>query len=982
MIPNRRSERKRWAVVLLSTVLALTALAVSSRTQAQNDAGPGSVVATVGSRRITRAEYEQAARQALTDHERARGVKPSTEIAKLIRRQALERLIRTELLIAEGLRRGISVTEAEIDAEFRTHPFFNQGGGFSPERFQRVKAANSQEYRNTVAQIRGEIAGRKLAQRVEREQAPDAAALRAAVERNLSRATLEYLALRVSEFDGGYPEPTEAEVLEYYRTHQKDLVRGERAELSVIQVGDVASDRSRVTADSLLAALGRGTTFEGVSSANGGVRSKVIVSPNDFPAWWPVTPAAKAAVFGSHPAPGTILPQVHPGRDGWLIVRIDKFSPAGVTPLRDVAREIRRVLREQHAMRTSEPELRALYENRKSMLRTTAYRVRYAVFDTSAIAPANPSAADLEQYYRRHLADFSAYDAVTAKIRSRALAEVREDVRARWRRDERIERSRLIAARLEQAWRAGRRDRGVESQATLLRDAGPLPLGAPADTGYFGSVVRDSLAARGGALGTGVAALPRGTLVFHVHQVVRDFVPSFQEYLPILRTEQETQRAADEEAGARARYDRDPERYSGGKALYYTELNIPYREPMNVPLTRQEVERHHLENLDRYSAPEQLRARHILVSPEAAGQAADEAARLKAQGLLQRLRAGEDFAELARRYSDDEPTRGKGGDLGFFGRGVMLDAFEHTAFALKVGDTSDLVRTEAGWHIIRVIDQLPLVAEPLKYVYVNVGWDAASRKSERLALGTAESLLAVSHTPAQLRAFAKRMKYDLLQREVPFNEIENMTQELQPTLRTLAAMEPGEIVRRPRPLKGFGVLIAWLDSIGTSRKSDWPTARDRVIAEYRRVRAIESLYAKRNELDSLAHAGFSLDSIAALWGGFERITDVAPGKGIVGLGGAERVDSLVFGGKLAPALSNGQLSDWVELTRGIARVRLVERLRPGIDAVSARTENHRRLETERALQKYFLRLSQTHTVRILDPELREITLPPLPESAP
>ena len=64
MIPNRRSDRKRGAVVLLSTALALAALAVSSRTQAQNDAGPGGVVATVGSRRITRAEYEQAARQA------------------------------------------------------------------------------------------------------------------------------------------------------------------------------------------------------------------------------------------------------------------------------------------------------------------------------------------------------------------------------------------------------------------------------------------------------------------------------------------------------------------------------------------------------------------------------------------------------------------------------------------------------------------------------------------------------------------------------------------------------------------------------------------------------------------------------------------------------------------------------------------------------------------------------------------------------
>jgi hypothetical protein len=969
-------------VVVLSLVLALGAWAASAQSPAENSAEPGSVVATVGNRRVTRAAYENAARRALADYIRLRGSEPGPDLEKLIRRQTLERLMRTELLAAEALRRGIPVTEAEIDAEFRTHPFFNKSGTFSPERFQRVKAANSPEYRSTVDQIRGEIAGRKLAERVEREQTPDAAALRAEVERSLSRATLEYLALRVSEFDGSYPEPTEAEVLDYYRTHEKDLARSERAELTVIQVGDASSDRSRATADSLLAQLRQGMTFEGVSAALGGRRSKVQVSPSEFPSWWPATPAAKAALFGTRHTAGTVLPQVFPGRDGWLIARVDAFYPAGVAPLRDVSREIRRMLREEHARRSREYEMRVLYEGRKSMLRTTAYRVRYAVFDTTTLGPANPSGSDIEAYYRRHLADFSAYDPATAKIRTRTLAEVRDDVKARWRRDERVERSRITAARLEQAWRGGRRDRALESQAVLLRDRGPMPLGVPADTSYFGSIMGDSLTARGGALGTGVAILPRGTLVFHVHQMIRDFVPSFEEYLPALSNEQNAKRAEQEEAGARARYDRDPQRYAGGKALYYTELVVPYLAAIDVRLTRREVERYHVDHIDRYSASEQVRARHILVSPDTIGPAADEAARRKAQDLLQRLRGGEDFAELARRYSDDPPTRAKGGDLGFFGRGVMLDAFERAAFALKVGETSEPVRTEAGWHIIRVIDQLPLVAEPLSHVYANVGSDAASEKAERMAMASADSLLAIVHTPARLRAIAKRKNYELLRREVAFNEFETITPSLRPLLRTLSAMEPGQVVGSGRPVKGLGVLIAWLDSIAPARNADWPSVRTRVIDEYRHARAIETLYAKRAELDSLAAVGFGLDSIAALWGGFERITDAAPGKGIVGLGGAERVDSLVFGGARSAGLAVGQTSDWVELTRGIARIRLAERVPPGLDAVAARTESQRRLKLERGLQGYFARLSQTHTVRILDPELREIPLPPLPDSAP
>ncbi len=677
-----------------------------------------------------------------------------------------------------------------------------------------------------------------------------------------------------------------------------------------------------------------------------------------------------------------MLPQAFPGRDGWLIVRVDASYPAGVTPLREVSREIRRLLREQRATVSQDRDLRAVYETRKSMLRTTAYRVRYAVFDTSTIASSEPGGADLERYYRQHLADFSAYDAATAKIRTRTLPEVRDEVKSRWRVVQRVERARSAAARRAQAWRAGRRDRALESQAAVLRDAGPSPLGGPVDNGTFGRVVGDSLTARAGALGTGVAMLENGPLVFHVHQAIRDYIPSFEEYLPVLSGEQDIRRAEQEETEARARYDREPQRYAGGKALYYTELLIPYTEPIKIPLTRREVERYHFEHLDRYSAAEQVRARHILVSPEAPGAAADEAARKMAEELLRRLRAGEDFAELARRHSDDPPTQSKGGDLGFFGRGVMLDAFERAAFDLKVGETSEPVRTESGWHLIRLIDRLPLVAEPLVHVYPNVGFDAAAEKSERIAMASAESLLAVARTPAQLRAIAKRRQYDLLPREVAFNEFDIMAKELQPLLKTLSTTEPGQVVRRGRPVRGLGVLIAWLDSIAPARMTDWPSVRQRVIVEYRHARAIDALYAKRAELDSLAGAGLGLDSLAALWGGFERVTDVAPGKGIVGLGGAERVDSLVFGGAHPPGLAVGETSSWVELTRGIARVRLVERKRPGGDTVAQRIESQRRLKLERGLQSYFAQLSQTHNVRIIDPAMRDISLPTVPESAP
>jgi len=90
---------------------------------------------------------------------------------------------------------------------------------------------------------------------------------------------------------------------------------------------------------------------------------------------------------------------------------------------------------------------------------------------------------------------------------------------------------------------------------------------------------------------------------------------------------------------------------------------------------------------------QQVRARHILLSSEEAAAAA-----------LARLRGGADFAALAREISEDEATRTDGGDLGFMPRGVMPPAFEEAAFALRAGETSDIVRSDFGYHIIMVVE--------------------------------------------------------------------------------------------------------------------------------------------------------------------------------------------------------------------------------------------------------------------------------------
>lgn len=105
---------------------------------------------------------------------------------------------------------------------------------------------------------------------------------------------------------------------------------------------------------------------------------------------------------------------------------------------------------------------------------------------------------------------------------------------------------------------------------------------------------------------------------------------------------------------------------------------------------------------DEYKMPETVRVRHILVAVgKDAGEDTRKAARDKALSILKRIRAGEDFGKLAEDLSDDNGSKARGGDLGFFPRGKMIKPFEEAAFLLKAGEVSDIVETKYGYHIIK-----------------------------------------------------------------------------------------------------------------------------------------------------------------------------------------------------------------------------------------------------------------------------------------
>ena len=124
----------------------------------------------------------------------------------------------------------------------------------------------------------------------------------------------------------------------------------------------------------------------------------------------------------------------------------------------------------------------------------------------------------------------------------------------------------------------------------------------------------------------------------------------------------------------------------------------------DVKVSEDELRKYYAENEKRYTAPEERRASHILIKAEKGmPQAELDKAKAKAEGLLAEVRKNpSSFAELARKNSEDPGSAEKGGDLDFFGRGAMVKPFEDAAFGLKAGETSGLVQSDFGYHIIRV----------------------------------------------------------------------------------------------------------------------------------------------------------------------------------------------------------------------------------------------------------------------------------------
>jgi peptidyl-prolyl cis-trans isomerase D len=212
--------------------------------------------------------------------------------------------------------------------------------------------------------------------------------------------------------------------------------------------------------------------------------------------------------------------------------------------------------------------------------------------------------------------------------------------------------------------------------------------------------------------------------------------------------------------------------YESNQASYQTNetVDLEYIElaladiAATIDVSDEAVRAAYNEEGDRFQTSEERRARHILIAVENGD---EDAARAKAEELVQRLRNGEDFAALASEFSTDAGTKGLGGDLGWIGRGMLVGPFEDALFEMQTGDVRGPVRSDFGYHVIKLDELREGTTQPFEAVRDELASELRTRRAEQQFYDQANDL--------------GEKAFDA------FNELTTVASEMQLPLKTLAA---------------------------------------------------------------------------------------------------------------------------------------------------------------------------------------------------
>ena len=384
-------------------------------------------------------------------------------------------------------------------------------------------------------------------------------------------------------------------------------------------------------------------------------------------------------------------------------------------------------------------------------------------------------------------------------------------------------------------------------------------------------------------------------------------------------------------------------------------------------VTPTEVQQYYNGNIAQYQTPEQVRASHILLGTAGKDEAA---ARKQAEELLAQAKAGADFAELARKFSEDEGSKVNGGDLDYFSRGRMVPEFEAAAFALEPGQISDIVKSQFGLHIIKVADKKAAVTRSLDEVRAQIEEQLKRQRADQQLSGRASTLAMDIGNAADLDRVARES--GLMVTESEFFGRDDPVPGLGPAPQVASAafLLSADAVNGPIATQRGPVFIA----LAGTREPYVPTldqVKDRVRDDVIRARATDLSRQRAAQIATALRGAGNFAAAAKAQGLEAKETQlVARESALPDIGVSAAVDKVAF------SLPVGGVSEPVTTNDGTVIVRVVER----DEVTPAELQNGRepfreQLLTERRgrfFSSYMAKAKERMTIEIRDDVVRRM----------
>jgi peptidyl-prolyl cis-trans isomerase D len=339
-------------------------------------------------------------------------------------------------------------------------------------------------------------------------------------------------------------------------------------------------------------------------------------------------------------------------------------------------------------------------------------------------------------------------------------------------------------------------------------------------------------------------------------------------------------------------------------------------------VTDADLEAYYREHTDEFKEEEQACASHILIkvkaSPEAKEGHPDGEALQIAQGLLAKVKAGADFAELARKSSEDQGSADRGGDLDCFPRAAMVPEFANAAFSLDSGQTSDLVKTNFGYHIIRLASRREEQVLPLGAVKERIRPMVTAEKTQKVLdeqVGRAQATLRTGSLEDAAKAIGQSVvtspAFSLAAPPEPLSS---------PALAARAfALKSTDTDRDGFPVSRGHVFFR-VAEVKPARAAELTEVQDKIKAELLEEKALALALGQAEAVRARAEAQ-GLEKAAAASKLVRKETPALVGRGqaLGELGDSAAVEEAAFG------LPVGSLSGPVRTARGYVVLRVLER---------------------------------------------------------